>query len=123
MRGEAILNLSKKSKKSILLLGDLTIIFLSYYLIMLFQYSSSQLIRSIFIKLPLVAVIYIAILLSFKMYSCIWINAGIYEFKQAITSTSIACIITTVAMLIIPNSIPVSLNIISGIVIKVLECH
>ena len=117
MRGEAILNLSKKSKKSILLLGDLTIIFLSYYLIMLFQYSSSQLIRSIFIKLPLVAVIYIAILLSFKMYSCIWINAGIYEFKQAITSTSIACIITTVAMLIIPNSIPVSLNIISGIVI------
>lgn len=117
MRGEAILNLSKKSKKSILLLGDLTIIFLSYYLIMLFQYSSSQLIRSIFIKLPLVAVIYIAILLSFKMYSCIWINAGIYEFKQAITSTSIACIITTVAMLIIPNSIPASLNIISGIVI------
>ena len=117
MRGEAILNLSKKSKKSILLLGDLTIIFLSYYLIMLFQYSSSQLIRSIFIKLPLVAVIYIAILLSFKMYICIWINAGIYEFKQAITSTSIACIITTVAMLIIPNSIPVSLNIISGIVI------
>ena len=117
MRGEAILNLSKKSKKSILLLGDLTIIFLSYYLIMLFQYSSSQLIRSIFIKLPLVAVIYIPILLSFKMYSCIWINAGIYEFKQAITSTSIACIITTVAMLIIPNSIPVSLNIISGIVI------
>ena len=117
MRGEAILNLSKKSKKSILLLGDLTIIFLSYYLIMLFQYSSSQLIRSIFIKLPLVAVIYISILLSFKMYSCIWINAGIYEFKQAITSTSIACIITTVAMLIIPNSIPASLNIISGIVI------
>lgn len=117
MRGEAILNLSKKSKKSILLLGDLTIIFLSYYLIMLFQYSSSQLIRSIFIKLPLVAVIYIAILLSFKMYSCIWINAGIYEFKQAITSTSIACIITTVVMLIIPNSIPASLNIISGIVI------
>ena len=117
LRGKAILNLSKKSKKSILLLGDLTIIFLSYYLIMLFQYSSSQLIRSIFIKLPLVAVIYIAILLSFKMYSCIWINAGIYEFKQAITSTSIACIITTVVMLIIPNSIPVSLNIISGIVI------
>ena len=117
MRGKAILNLSKKSKKSILLLGDLTIIFLSYYLIMLFQYSSSQLIRSIFIKLPLVAVIYIAILLSFKMYSCIWINAGIYEFKQAITSTSIACIITTVVMLIIPNSIPASLNIISGIVI------
>lgn len=117
LRGKAILNLSKKSKKSILLLGDLTIIFLSYYLIMLFQYSSSQLIRSIFIKLPLVAVIYIAILLSFKMYSCIWINAGIYEFKQAITSTSIACIITTVVMLIIPNSIPASLNIISGIVI------
>lgn len=117
LRVKAILNLSKKSKKSILLLGDLTIIFLSYYLIMLFQYSSSQLIRSIFIKLPLVAVIYIAILLSFKMYSCIWINAGIYEFKQAITSTSIACIITTVVMLIIPNSIPASLNIISGIVI------
>lgn len=117
LRGKAILNLSKKSKKSILLLGDLTIIFLSYYLIMLFQYSSSQLIRSIFIKLPLVVVIYIAILLSFKMYSCIWINAGIYEFKQAITSTSIACIITTVVMLIIPNSIPASLNIISGIVI------
>ena len=117
LRGEAILNLSKKSKKSILLLGDLTIIFLSYYLIMLFQYSSSQLIRSTFIKLPLVAVIYIAILLIFKMYSCIWINAGIYEFKQAIISTSIACIITTVVMLIIPNSIPASLNIISGIVI------
>ena len=64
LRGKAILNLSKKSKKSILLLGDLTIIFLSYYLIMLFQYSSSQLIRSIFIGFP--SIIVILILISSK---------------------------------------------------------
>ena len=36
LRGKAILNLSKKSKKSILLLGDLTIIFLSYFFSLVF---------------------------------------------------------------------------------------
>lgn len=117
MQGEKIFNLSKKSKRTILLLGDITIIFLSYYLIMLFQNSSPQFIKNTIIRLPLIVAIYITTLLIFKMYSCIWINAGIYEFKQAMISSIVSCAITTSIISIFLNSIPISLNIMSGILI------
>lgn len=117
MQGEKIFNLSKKTKRTILLLGDITIIFLSYYLIMLFQNSSPQFIKNIIIRLPLIVAIYITTLLIFKMYSCIWINAGIYEFKQAMISSIVSCAITTSIISIFLNSIPISLNIMSGILI------
>ena len=112
-----VINLSKKSKRVILLLSDIAVIILSYYLVMLFQYASHTEIIETFIKLPLVVFIYVVSLIIFKMYSCIWLNAGVFEFKQTVISTIISCIITTVVMMIIPNGISVLTNILAGILI------
>lgn len=79
-----VINLSKKSKRVILLLSDIAVIILSYYLVMLFQYASHTEIIETFIKLPLVVFIYVVSLIIFKMYSCIWLNAGVFEFKQTV---------------------------------------
>lgn len=113
----SVINLNKKSKRLIVLLSDIAIITLSYYLVMLFQYSSYTEIIDAFIKLPSVILIYVVSLMIFKMYSCIWINAGIFEFKQTVISTIISCIITTAVMIIIPNGISVLTNILSGVLI------
>lgn len=113
----SVINLNKKSKRLIVLLSDIAIITLSYYLVMLFQYSSYTEIIDAFIKLPSVILIYVVSLMIFKMYSCIWINAGIFEFKQTVISTIVSCIITTAVMIIMPNGISVLTNILAGILI------
>lgn len=117
MLKEAVINLNKRGKRSILLLSDIAIIMLAYYLVMLFQYASYTEIRDAFIKLPVVALIYILSLIIFKMYSCIWLNAGIFEFKQTVISTILSCIISTIVMLIMPKGISVVTNILAGILI------
>lgn len=113
----SVINLNKKSKRLIVLLSDIAIITLSYYLVMLFQYASYTEIIDAFIKLPSVILIYVVSLMIFKMYSCIWINAGIFEFKQTVISTIVSCIITTAVMIIMPNGISVLTNILSGVLI------
>ena len=113
----SVINLNKKSKRLIVLLSDIAIITLSYYLVMLFQYTSYMEIIDAFIKLPSVILIYVVSLMIFKMYSCIWINAGIFEFKQTVISTIISCIITTALMIIMPNGISVLTNILAGVLI------
>ena len=113
----SVINLNKKSKRLIVLLSDIAIITLSYYLVMLFQYASYMEIIDAFIKLPSVILIYVVSLMIFKMYSCIWINAGIFEFKQTVISTIVSCIITTAVMIIIPNGISVLTNILAGVLI------
>lgn len=113
----SVINLNKKSKRLIVLLSDIAIITLSYYLVMLFQYASYTEIIDAFIKLPSVILIYVVSLMIFKMYSCIWINAGIFEFKQTVISTIVSCIITTAVMIIIPNGISVLTNILAGVLI------
>ena len=113
----SVINLNKKSKRLIVLLSDIAIITLSYYLVMLFQYSSYTEIIDAFIKLPSVILIYVVSLMIFKMYSCIWINAGIFEFKQTVISTIISCIITTAVMIIMPNGISILTNILAGVLI------
>ena len=117
MLKEAVINLNKRGKRSILLLSDIAIIMLAYYLVMLFQYASYTEIRDAFIKLPVVALIYILSLIIFKMYSCIWLNAGIFEFKQTVISTIVSCIISTIVMFIMPKGISVVTNILAGILI------
>ena len=113
----SVINLNKKSKRLIVLLSDIAIITLSYYLVMLFQYASYTEIIDAFIKLPSVILIYVVSLMIFKMYSCIWINAGIFEFKQTVISTIVSCIITTAVMIIMPNGISVLTNILAGVLI------
>lgn len=117
MLKEAVINLNKKGKRSILLLSDIAIIMLAYYLVMLFQYASYTEIRDAFIKLPVVVLIYVVSLTIFKMYNCIWINAGIFEFKQTVISTIVSCIISTIVMIIMPKGISVVTNILAGILI------
>lgn len=117
MLKEAVINLNKKGKRSILLLSDIAIIMLAYYLVMLFQYASYTEIRDAFIKLPVVVLIYVVSLTIFKMYNCIWINAGIFEFKQTVISTIVSCIISTIVMIIMPKGISVITNILAGILI------
>ena len=53
------------------------------------------------------------------MYSCIWINAGAYEFTQTMVASISACILVTLITLIIPNTISVVGNILAGILIMV----
>lgn len=114
---EKVISLNKKSKKLILLLIDIVIIMLAYYLVMLFQYSSYTEIRDVFVKLPVVALIYVVALTIFKMYSSIWINAGIFEFKQTLISTMLSCIISTIIMILMPGGISIVTNILAGILI------
>ena len=81
-----VINLSKKSKRVILLLSDIAVIILSYYLVMLFQYASHTEIIETFIKLPLVVFIYVVSLIIFKMYSLSLIH--ILSWIRAIHSSS-----------------------------------
>lgn len=117
MLKESLISLNKKSKGLILLVSDIGIIMLAYYLVMLFQYASYTEIRNVFIKLPIVILTYIVLLTIFKMYSCIWVNAGIFEFKQTVISTMLSCIISTIIMIIMPRGIAVVTNILAGILI------
>lgn len=117
MLKESLISLNKKSKGLILLVSDIGIIMLAYYLVMLFQYASYTEIRNVFIKLPIIILTYIVLLTTFKMYSCIWVNAGIFEFKQTIISTILSCIISTIIMVIMPSGISVITNILAGILI------
>ena len=117
MQNTSTINLSRKNKRLILLLSDIAIVMLSYYLVMLFQYASHEEIISTFIKLPVVLLIYVAALISFKMYSCIWLNAGVFEFTYTVISSVIDCVVTTLVMIIIPNGISLLTNLLSGVLI------
>ena len=117
MQNTSTINLSRKNKRLMLLLSDIAIVMLSYYLVMLFQYASHEEIISTFIKLPVVLLIYVAALISFKMYSCIWLNAGFFEFTYTVISSVIACVVITLVMIIIPNGISLLTNLLSGVLI------
>lgn len=98
-------------------MSDIAIIILSYYLVCLFQYETYVVSINTFIQLSLVIAIYVGALMSFKMYDCIWINAGIFEFRQTVISTIVSCTITTLLMIILPQGISKTSNILSGILI------
>ncbi|MEN8076841.1 nucleoside-diphosphate sugar epimerase/dehydratase [Clostridioides difficile] len=117
MQNISVLNLDKKKKNIILLLIDIGIIMLSYYTVMLFHYETNIVIISTFLKLPIIIAIYLVFLKIFKMYNCIWLNAGIYEFTHSIMASLCACILSSVIMALVPGGVPVLMNIISGILI------
>lgn len=120
MQDLAIVNLSKKNKNIILLLIDISIILISYFLSVILNNDANNVILQLSRTLPISIIIYVLFLKRCRMYSSIWINAGSYELIQSIIATVSACVVSTILMLFIPNSLSAIVNITAGILIMLL---
>lgn len=120
MQDLAVVNLSKRNKNIILLLIDISIILISYFLSVILNNNASNLILQLSRTLPISIIIYVLFLKRCRMYSSIWINAGSYELMQSIIATVSACVVSTILMLFIPNSLSAIVNITAGILIMLL---
>ena len=120
MQDLAVVNLSKRNKNIILLLIDISIILISYFLSVILNNDVSNLILQLSRTLPISIITYVLFLKRCRMYSSIWINAGSYELMQSIIATVSACIASTILMLFIPNSLSAIVNITAGILIMLL---
>ena len=120
MQDLAVVNLSKKNKNIILLLIDISIILISYFLSVILNNDANNVILQLSRTLPISIIIYVLFLKRCRMYSSIWINAGSYELIQSIIATVSACIASTILMLFIPNSLSAIVNITAGILIMLL---
>jgi FlaA1/EpsC-like NDP-sugar epimerase len=116
----AVVNLSKRNKNIILLLIDMSIILISYFLSVILNNDASNVILQLSRTLPISIIIYVLFLKRCRMYSSIWINAGSYELMQSIIATVSACVVSTILMLFIPNSLSAIVNITAGILIMLL---
>lgn len=120
MQDLAVVNLSKRNKNIILLLIDMSIILISYFLSVILNNDASNVILQLSRTLPISIIIYVLFLKRCRMYSSIWINAGSYELMQSIIATVSACVVSTILMLFIPNSLSAIVNITAGILIMLL---
>lgn len=120
MQDLAVVNLSKRNKNIILLLIDISIILISYFLSVILNNDASNVILQLSRTLPISIIIYVLFLKRCRMYSSIWINAGSYELMQSIIATVSACVVSTILMLFIPNSLSAIVNITAGILIMLL---
>lgn len=120
MQDLAVVNLSKRNKNIILLLIDMSIILISYFLSVILNNDTSNVILQLSRTLPISIIIYVLFLKRCRMYSSIWINAGSYELMQSIIATVSACVVSTILMLFIPNSLSAIVNITAGILIMLL---
>lgn len=119
MQNIAILNLSKKNKNIMLFIIDIAIIMLAYSMCILLDRNIDNAIIASFISLPIAIIAYVSSLKLCRMYNAIWINAGSYEFAQSIVASIQACIVVTLVMIFIPSSVPMSINLASGILIMI----
>lgn len=113
------MNLSRRNKNIILLLIDVSIIILSYFVSIILSNNIDNIVLNLSITLPIAVVTYISFLKLCRMYSCIWVNAGSYEFMQSIVASGSGCIVSTIVMSIIPNTVLALTNVIAGILIMV----
>ncbi|WP_133014320.1 polysaccharide biosynthesis protein [Clostridium cuniculi] len=120
MQDLAVVNLSKRNKNIILLLIDISIILISYFLSVILNNDASNVILKLSRTLPISIITYVLFLKRCRMYSSIWINAGSYELMQSIIATVSACIASTILMLFISNSLSAIVNITAGILIMLL---
>lgn len=120
MQDLAVVNLSKRNKNIILLLIDMSIILISYFLSVILNNDANNVILQLSRTLPISIIIYVLFLKRCRMYSSIWINAGSYELMQSIIATVSACVVSTILMLFIPNSLSAIVNITAGILIMLL---
>ncbi|WP_294130153.1 nucleoside-diphosphate sugar epimerase/dehydratase [uncultured Clostridium sp.] len=119
MQDLRVLNLSRRKKNIILLLVDISIIMLVYATLALLNIEDINLTTGIWINIGIAIITYVFLLKVNNMYSCIWVNAGAYEFTQTIVASISACIVVTWITLIIPNTMSVLSNILAGILIMV----
>nr|WP_195986809.1 nucleoside-diphosphate sugar epimerase/dehydratase [Clostridium sp. D53t1_180928_C8] len=113
------MNLSRRNKNIILLLIDVSIIILSYFIAIILSNNMDNIVLNLSITLPIAIVTYILFLKICRMYSCIWVNAGSYEFMQSIVAAGSGCIVSTILMSIIPNTVLSITNVTAGILIMV----
>ena len=113
------MNLSRRNKNIILLLIDVSIIILSYFISIILSNNIDNIVLNLSITLPIAVVTYISFLKLCRMYSCIWVNAGSYELMQSIVASGSGCIVSTILMSIIPNTVLAVTNVIAGILIMV----
>lgn len=119
MQDLSIMNLSRRNKNIILLLIDVSIIILSYFIAIILSNNMDNIVLNLSITLPIAIVTYILFLKICRMYSCIWVNAGSYEFMQSIVAAGSGCIVSTILMSIIPNTVLSITNVTAGILIMV----
>ena len=119
MQDLRILNLSRRKKNIILLLVDISIIMLVYATVSLLNKGDTNSIIGLWTTIAIAIITYVLLLKVNNMYSCIWINAGAYEFARTIVASISACIVVTLINIIIPNTISVLSNILAGILIMV----
>ena len=119
MQDLRILNLSRRKKNTILLLVDISIIMLVYATVSLLNKGDTNSIIGLWTTIAIAIIIYVLFLKVNNMYSCIWINAGVYEFTRTIVASISACIVVTLINLIMPNTMSVLSNILAGILIMV----
>ncbi|MBQ8999580.1 MAG: polysaccharide biosynthesis protein [Clostridium sp.] len=98
----------------------MSIILISYFLSVILNNDASNVILQLSRTLPISIIIYVLFLKRCRMYSSIWINAGSYELMQSIIATVSACVVSTILMLFIPNSLSAIVNITAGILIMLL---
>ncbi|WP_374042949.1 polysaccharide biosynthesis protein [uncultured Clostridium sp.] len=92
---------------------------LVYATLALLNIEDINLTTGIWINIGIAIITYVFLLKVNNMYSCIWVNAGAYEFTQTIVASISACIVVTWITLIIPNTMSVLSNILAGILIMV----
>lgn len=112
----------KRLKAAILLLMDIIIINISYFLSFLIRVGSNDLniyASSLILWMPIIIVIYIALLYSFRMYKSIWRMVGIDEVIGGLIACGLGTLGVLTIMIIGGEGIPHIVIALAGIFITI----
>ncbi|MPQ42288.1 polysaccharide biosynthesis protein [Clostridium tarantellae] len=114
------MKLAQKTKVILLLFMDIFLISIAYLFSLYIRFAAD--VPAIYMVLyfkymAIILALYIIPLYIFKMYKSLWSTAGIDEAIQGGTACFIGMTLSVLVMFILPSRIPVSVNILSGILI------
>lgn len=112
----------KRLKAAILLLMDIIIINISYFLSFLIRVGSNDLniyASSFILWMPIIIVIYIALLYPFRMYKSIWRMVGIDEVIGGLIACGLGTLGVLTIMIIVGEGIPHIVIALAGIFITI----
>lgn len=112
----------KRLKAAILLLMDIIIINISYFLSFLIRVGGNDLniyASSLILWMPIIIVIYIALLYSFRMYKSIWRMVGIDEVIEGLIACGLGTLGVLTIMIIVGEGIPHIVIALAGIFITI----
>ena len=92
---------------------------LVYTTLAILNIENINLTTGIWVNIGIAIITYVFLLKVNNMYSCIWVNAGAYEFTKTIVASISAGIVVTLINLVIPNTISTISNILAGILIMI----